>query len=62
MYQNTDLDYVYGEHRFFNTSPEENDWHFADSSFKCIFLDENPCMFMKNLLKFDPKSLGPDSI
>ena len=37
--------------------PRLNGHHFADSIFKCIFLNENVLILIKNLLKFVPE--GP---
>ena len=37
--------------------PRQNGRHFADDTFKCIFLNENELIPTKNLLKFVPK--GP---
>ena len=42
----------------FNTlRPRQNGRHFADDIFKCIFLNENVSVSIKNSLKFAPK--GP---
>ena len=42
----------------FNTlRPRQNGRHFADDTFKCIFLNENARIFIKISLKFVPK--GP---
>ena len=38
-------------------SPRQNGCHFADDSFKCIFLKENACISIKISLKFVPN--GP---
>ena len=35
--------------------PEQNGWHFADSIFKCIFLNEKFYILIKILWKFVPK-------
>ena len=37
--------------------PRQNSRHFAEDSFKFIFLDENCCILIQILLKFVPK--GP---
>ena len=43
---------------FFNTlRPRQNDRHFPDDIFKCIFLNENVKISIKISLKFVPK--GP---
>ena len=39
--------------------PRQNGCHFADNSFKCIFLNENVSISIKISLKFDPK--GPNN-
>ena len=42
----------------FNSSPPgQNGRHFADDSFKCIFVNEKFCILIKFSLKFVPK--GP---
>ena len=42
----------------FNSSPPgQNGRHFADDSFKCIFVNEKFCILIKISLKFVPK--GP---
>ena len=38
---------------------ETNDRHFADDTFKRIFLNENARMFIRILLRFEPK--GPNN-
>ena len=41
---------------FLNTlRPRQNGRHFADDSFKCIFLNENVSISIKISLRFDPK-------
>ena len=41
-----------------NTSPpEQNDRHFADDIFRCIFVNEKFCILIKISLKFIPE--GP---
>ena len=43
---------------FFNTlKPRQNGRHFADDTFKCIFLNENVWISIEIPLKFVPK--GP---
>ena len=43
---------------FFNTlRPRQNGHHFADDIFKCILLNENVWITIKNSLKFVPKGL-----
>ena len=40
---------------FFNTlRPRQNGHHFADDSFKCIFMNEEICNLIQNSLKFVP--------
>ena len=38
-------------------SPEQNGRHFADNIFRCIFMNEIFCIFIKISLKFVP--MGP---
>ena len=41
---------------FLNTlRPRQNDYHFPDDIFKCIFFNENLCVSIKISLKFVPK-------
>ena len=50
------IDVIYYEH--INTlRPRQNGRHFTDDIFKCIFLNENVSIAIKNSLKFVPK--GP---
>ena len=43
--------------QLFMDPPGQNGRHFADDTFKCIFLDENFCISIKILLRFVSK--GP---
>ena len=43
--------------RFNTLRPRQNDRHFADDSFKCIFLEENFRIVIKNSLKYVPLGL-----
>ena len=55
--QNTDVT----EMESFNWSPSvQNGRHFAGDNFRCIFVYENVCIFIKISLKFNPK--GPIDI
>ena len=50
--------YQFEESQFVNTlRPRQNGRHFADDIFKCILLNENVWITIKNSLKFVPK--GP---
>ena len=40
-----------------NSPPEENGHQFADDIFRCIFMNEKWCIFIKISLQFVPK--GP---
>ena len=48
----------YGLHQPISTlRHEQNGWHFADNTFKSIFLDENLCILVQISPKFVPKCL-----
>ena len=48
----------WGAQRSLNTLRlRQNGRHFPDDIFKCIFLNENVCLSIKNSLKLDPR--GP---
>ena len=38
--------------------PVQNGCHFTDDIFRCIFVNEKPCILIKKILKFVPK--GPN--
>ena len=40
-----------------SSPPEQNDRHFSDDIFKCIFINEKFCVFVQISLEFVPK--GP---
>ena len=42
---------------FNSSAPVQNDHHFTDDTFKCIFVNEKFCISIKNSLKFVAK--GP---
>ena len=41
----------------YSSPPEQNGRHFADDTFKCIFMNENLCTLIQISLQFVPK--GP---
>ena len=49
---------MYVRHIFINSSPPgQDDRHFADGSFRCIFMNEKFLILINISLKFIPKGL-----